>query len=135
MNEPDYSLSPNREYFCMGRWGKVSGCMLVLLCLLVALPSLALAGTLPAQLDWANPVDTTDSIQVEKGSALAGPFAIIKQVAPGVTTYTDATNAPGETACYRVAYDNTSGVGPYAGPVCKTFQAIPSATPTPFTVK
>jgi hypothetical protein len=92
------------------------------------------AGTLPAQLTWTN-TDANDSIQIEKGPALTGNFAAINQVVPGTTGYTDATNAPGDTACYRVAYFNTSGIGPYAGPVCKTFPALPAQAPATFTVK
>jgi amino acid transporter len=102
--------------------------------LLILCASFVFAGTLPADLTWSNP-DTLDKIQIEKGSSLAGPFATINQVAAGQTSYTDATNAPGDTACYRAAYINSSGIGPYAGPVCKTFPALPSQTPGSFTVK
>ena len=92
------------------------------------------SGTLPAQLDWINS-DTLNPIQIEKGSALSGPFTKIVTVPAGTITDTDATNAPGDTACYRVAYANPSGVGPYAGPVCKTFPTIPVQSPGTFTVK
>lgn len=103
----------------------------------LALPLLVLAqaSTLSAQLDWSNPVDVTDSVQVEKSSTLAGTYSVLKQLPANSITYTDATNAPGSTACFRVAYFNTSGIGAYAGPVCKTFPATPTQTPSSFTVK
>ena len=95
----------------------------------------AQAGTLPAQLDWTNPLDLTDGVQVEKGASLTGPFVSIRQLPAASTTFTDLTNSAGTTACYRLAYFNTSGVGPYAGPVCKTFPAVPSQAPATPTVK
>jgi hypothetical protein len=92
------------------------------------------ANTLPAQLTWSNP-DTTDKIQVEKGPAAAGTFTTIAQLPALTTTYLDATNAPGDNNCFRVAYFNASGVGPYAGPVCKNFPALPTQTPGAFIVQ
>lgn len=102
----------------------------------LALPLLvfAQAGTLPAQLDWSNP-NTTDTLQLEKSSALTGTYSTLNVLTPNTKTYLDATNNPGSTSCYRLAYKSTSGIGPYAGPVCKTFPAIPSETPQTFTVK
>lgn len=106
-------------------------CMAVLS---IASIAFAQAGTLPAQLDWSNP-NTVDGIQVEKGGSLTGAFSMLKQLPANALTYTDATNNPGTTSCYRLGYFNTSGIGPYAGPVCKTFPAVPSQTPATFTVK
>lgn len=91
------------------------------------------AGTLSATLTWQN-TETTDGIQIEKSANIAGTYTIIKQTAANVTTYVDATNAAGDTACYRIAYFNTSGVGPYAGPVCKTFPIVPTQAPATFGV-
>lgn len=93
------------------------------------------AGTLPATLTWSNPTDITDGIQVEKSASVTGTFVIVNQTAVNVTTYTDATNAAGDTSCYRIAYFNTSGVGLYAGPVCKTFPTVPTVAPATFGVK
>jgi hypothetical protein len=92
------------------------------------------AGTLQATLSWTN-ADTLNSIQVEKGNSATGTFSMLVQLAPNTITYVDATNVPSEVSCYRVAYFNNSGVGSYAGPVCKTFQALPSQSPGSFTVK
>lgn len=101
---------------------------------LVALVNLASAGSLPSEITWTNP-DLINKIQIEKGPSFVGPFVTINQVMAGQTLYTDATNEPGETACYRLAYVNASGIGPYAGPVCKTFPALPLQTPEMLTVK
>lgn len=99
----------------------------------------AAPGPLQAVLDWGNPDDTTDKIQVEKGisrtGTFTGTFASMGQLPPSTITFVDSLNSPGDTACYRIAYVNASGVGPYAGPVCKTFPALPTQTPEPFTVK
>ena|SRR5712692_9312829 len=102
--------------------------------LLCSFGASAFAGTLPSTLDWTNP-DTVDKIQIEKAASLTGAFTTLAQVPASTLTYLDATNGPGETACYRVAYFTTSGVGPYAGPVCKTFPALPSQAPGALTVK
>lgn len=91
------------------------------------------AGTLPSILNWTNP-DTVDKVQIEKAASLTGAFTMLAQIPASTITYLDATNGPGETACYRVAYFTTSGVGPYAGPVCKTFPALPSQAPGALTV-
>lgn len=108
--------------------------IVLILCLVFASMGLAEAGTLPATLAWSNPIDVTDGIQVEKSASATGTFATIKQVPSGTITFTDAANNPGETACYRVAYFNPSGIGPYAGPICKTFPTIPAQAPATFTV-
>ena len=102
----------------------------------MALPLLAFAqaGTLPATLDWTNP-DIVNGLQVEKSNSATGTFTSIKQLPAKTITFTDATNAPGDTACYRVAYFNTSGMSPYAGPVCKTFPASPQTAPSSLTIK
>jgi hypothetical protein len=92
------------------------------------------AGTLQSHLDWTN-TDTTNGIWVDKGPTLTGPFNMLVQLPAGTITYTDSTNAPGQTSCYRVAYFNVSGIGSWAGPVCKTFVPISSQTPGTFTVK
>jgi hypothetical protein len=92
------------------------------------------AGTLPSTLSWANPVDITDGIQIEKAASLTGAFTIIKQTAANIVTYIDATNSPGDNSCYRIAYFNTSGVGGYAGTVCKSFPQIPAQVPATFGV-
>lgn len=102
--------------------------------ILMASMAFAQAGTLPAQLDWSN-TDTADTIQVEKGPALTGPFTVLNILPANTATYLDGTNSAGTLACYKVAYKSSSGIGPYAGPVCKTFPAIPSQAPASFTVK
>ncbi len=110
----------------------------VIWCLLILsfiYPLKGQAQSLDANLQWANPVDITDSIQVEKSTSLTGSFALLKQLAPNTITYTDSTNSQGTTGCYRVAYFNTSGVGPYVGPVCKTFPQTPQTAPSSLTVK
>ena len=93
------------------------------------------AGTLPADLSWSNPINTVDQIQIEKSGVQSGPYTVIVTMPAGATSYQDATNNPGSTQCYRAAYLNSSGVGPYAGPVCKTFPALPASSPGAFTVK
>jgi hypothetical protein len=107
---------------------------LVCMALSFLLPFVVQAGTLQSDLSWTN-TDSINKIQVVKGSGTVGTFTEIAQVLAGQTTYTDATNNPGETACYKVAYINSAGVGPYAGPVCKTFPPLPSATPGTFQVR
>ena len=105
----------------------------VLVTLVLILPLTSFAGTLPATIAWTN-TDTVDGVQIEKSNAPVGTFTTIKQIAALSITFTDPTNAPGDTACYRVAYFNTSGVGPYAGPVCKAFPTVPNQTPAGVTV-
>ena len=92
------------------------------------------AGTLVSTLAWANPLNVVDGIQIEKSSSLTGVYSTLRQVAAGSVGYSDGTNGAGETACYRIAYYNTSGVGPYLGPLCKTFPTIPTQTPATFSV-
>lgn len=105
-----------------------------ILCLLFLFIGSADAGTLTATLTWTNP-DTIDGIQVEKSNSPTGTFGILNQIAAGTTTYADTTNSPGDQSCYRIAYFNSSGVGPYAGPVCKVFPTVPTQTPGSFVVK
>ena len=105
---------------------------ILVICLLFAVP--VQAGTLASVLSWTNP-DTTDGIQIEKASSCAGAFTVLKSVPAGTTSYTDATNAPGDTPCYRVAYVNSSGIGPYAGPTGKVFPPIPAQAPTSLQVQ
>lgn len=110
------------------------GCLAVLM--VMGLPSISFAaGILPADLVWSNPVDTVNGIQVEKGSIASGPFVMLSQVPAGSTAYHDGTNGAGETACYRVAYFNTAGVGPYSPTVCKNFPLLPTAAPVGFSVR
>ena len=92
------------------------------------------AGTLPSDLSWTN-TDSVNKVQVVKGPAIAGPFIEIAQVAAGLASFTDATNTAGDTACYKVAYINSSGPGTYAGPVCKTFPAVSQQVPGAFQVR
>lgn len=110
----------------------IGAIVLWVVCILWSLA--AVAGTLSSDLTWQN-TDLNNKIQVEKSNNATGIYTVIAQPAAGSTGYSDATNAPGDTACYRVAYFNLSGVGPYAGPVCKTFPALPSQAPASLTVK
>jgi hypothetical protein len=109
-------------------------CVFALCLMLSVWIELTHAGTLPAQLDWTNP-DIVDKIQIEKSASLTGTYTILSQPAAETSAFLDATNAPGDAPCYRLAYVNPSGIGPYAGPVCKTFPAIPTQTPGAFTVR
>lgn len=108
--------------------------LLLVACVIIGSSGVDAAGTLAATLVWTNPVDITDGVQVEKSNSVSGIFTTIKQTAGNTVQYVDATNSPGDTACYRVAYFNTSGVGPYAGPVCKTFPTVPTQAPASFGV-
>jgi hypothetical protein len=84
--------------------------------------SAVLIVALVSTISWGNPVTmTTNQLQVEKGSSPTGQFVGIAQLPANSTSYTDANNVAGTTACYRVAYLMGNGIGPYAGPVCKTF--------------
>ena len=105
---------------------------LVLACVLL-FGSVGLAYALDSNLTWTNPV-TTFGVQVEKASSVGGTYVMINQTAVNATSYTDTDNVAGATACYRIAYFNTSGVGPYATSVCKTFPQIPTQTPANFGV-
>lgn len=91
------------------------------------------AGTLKSSLAWTN-TDTTNGVQVEKASSSTGVFTMLKQLLANTVSYDDVTNGSGETACYRMAYYNTSGVGPYSFVVCKTFPTVPTQAPAAFTV-
>lgn len=86
------------------------------------------AGTLPAVLTWTN-LDTTNQIQINKAPAALGPWAKLTVTAAGTLTYTDATNAPGDTACFKLQYSNSSGLGPDSIVACKTFPSVPTVAP------
>lgn len=94
----------------------------------LALASMSEAGTLTAVLTWQNS-DTTDAVQIDRGPASTGPFAKLSTVPAGVLTYTDATNNPGDTVCYRVENFNSSGNGPSSNVACKTFPPVPTVAP------
>lgn len=136
---PAYNLEPQplAESSCLGAlalFGEcikpiVSGLVFLLVLVVLCVPvSYAQAATLQAVLTWQDS-DTTDSVQIDKAPASSGPWATLSTVAPGVLTYTDATNAPGQTACYRVENFNSSGNGPSSNVVCKTFPSVPTVAP------
>lgn len=95
---------------------------------LVLVAGPANAGTLPSVLTWTNP-DTTDAIEIDKAPSCAGTFNKLTTVPAGTTTYTDATNAPGDTPCYRVEYFNASGNGPSSNTAGKSFPSLPTVAP------
>lgn len=86
-------------------------------------------GTLPAVLTWHN-TDNTMQVQVEKSAASTGPFELLTQLSPGTITYTDATNAPGQKACYRLRYFNGAAQGSPTTAKCKTFSLTPTVKPS-----
>lgn len=90
--------------------------------------SVGMANALDSVLTWTNTA-TTYGIQIEKSSSINGTYVMINQTAPNVSMFTDSSNVAGDTSCYRIAYFNTSGVGPYTGAVCKTFPLVPTQTP------
>jgi hypothetical protein len=95
---------------------------------LVGVASTSEAGTLTAVLTWQN-TDTTDAVQIDRAPASAGPFTKLSTVPAGTLTYTDATNNPGDTVCYRVENFNSSGNGPSSNVACKTFPPVPTVAP------
>jgi hypothetical protein len=100
---------------------------------MVMFVGVGMASALDAVLEWTNTA-TTYGIQVEKSTSINGTYVLLHQTAPNVSTYTDSSNAPGDVACYRVAYFNASGVGPRTGGVCKSFPTVPTQTPAAFGV-
>ena len=104
------------------------------LVVMVALCSVGLAEAqsttnLTSVLSWDNS-DAMNSIQIEKGPSSDGPFSFLATVVPNTVTFIDEKNAPGEQSCYRLAYANTSGVGPYFNVACKSFPTLPTAAPS-----
>lgn len=137
MGQPEYNYTVNRDYYCAGRWGKFPGCLLLVLALVGSVlsvgvdimdPDVTHATDLSSVLTWQN-ADTINSVEIDKAGGTAGPFVKIGSVAPGVLTYTDTTNAPGLTACYRVENANSSGNGPSSNIACKSFPPLPTVAP------
>lgn len=113
----------------------IGATVFLVFCIVASVAMRAHAATLPSILEWSNPVDVTDQIRVEKSGSITMPFTKLTDLSANSLTYTDATNGPGDTACYKIAYFNSSGLGPYAGPVCKIFPTVPGQSPATFTVK
>lgn len=108
-------------------WTKI---VAILVAVLTSLGIYVYAQSLTAKLTWTN-VDTTNRIQVEKSTSPTGTFVIIQTLDPGTATFTEsAAGIPGSQVCYRVAYYNTSGVGPYSNVACKTFPLVPTGKVT-----
>lgn len=64
----------------------------------------------PTQIDlsWTDNSGVEDGTKIEKSATGMGGWSQIDTVGPGVTTYSDTTLSPGETAYYRVrAYDGS----------------------------
>ncbi len=97
-------------------------------------PSVWAEDALQVTIAWKN-VDTSRKIQLEKGPAITGPFVLLVQLDANTTSYLDAKNAPGDKACYRMAYFDAATVGPYSPPKCKTFAATVTSPPATVTVK
>jgi hypothetical protein len=103
------------------------------LLVLMAVPVWAV-DSLQTTVAWKN-VDTSRKIQLEKGPATTGPFMILAQLEANTTSYLDTKNAPGEKACYRMAYFDDAGFGPFSTPKCKTFTVTSTSPPSTVTVK
>jgi hypothetical protein len=108
--------------------------LLVSVCVVLSLvvPTVS-AFALDAILTWTNS-SSTHGIQIERSATIGGTYSVINQTAANVSTYTDSTNIAGTTSCYRIAYFNTSGVGPYTTPYCKSFPVVPTQLPGAFAV-
>src|SRR6267143_1839222 len=88
----------------------------------------AQATNLTSVLTWTT-TNTADQVQVDRAPAATGPFTKLSTVPAGVLTYTDATNSPGVTSCYRVEHFTASGNGPSSNVACKTFPQVPTVAP------
>lgn len=110
------------------------GLVVIMACFSVGLAEAQASAGLNSVLTWDN-VDSINPIQIEKGASLEGPFSFLATVVPNTVTFMDESNTPGENSCYRLAYANTSGVGPYSNVVCKLFPTLPTAAPVLKTVQ
>lgn len=91
------------------------------------------AGTLQATVNWSNP-DMTNGIRLEKAAVATGPFTLLALLGATSSVYNDATNAPGDKVCYRLAYYNAVGTGTFSAPACSTFPTNPTGIPGSVTV-
>ena len=104
--------------------------------LLCSGPAVAQVAPESASLAWTNTATVYD-VAIERGSAPQGPFADRAISAPGTVDYTDAGPfLQGEQVCYRLAYQNSVGKGPYSNVACKTFPILaPVESPSSLTVR
>ncbi|MGH7334991.1 MAG: hypothetical protein ACREKS_20075 [Candidatus Rokuibacteriota bacterium] len=74
----------------------------------------------PLNLTWVDASTDELGFLVERSVGLAGPFAVVATIGPGVAAYTDAAVADSTTYCYRVRSFNSEGYSGYSYPACGT---------------
>jgi hypothetical protein len=107
---------------------------LLLVCSLVLLlPMTALAATGTAVVRWDN-TDTINSVRLEQAQTVAGPFQLLTVLPPDATSYSVSGLTVPSTVCFRAAYVNPIGIGPYSNVACKDLVAGSSPPTTPSNV-
>lgn len=80
-----------------------------------------------ATIAWRDNSTNEDGFYIEKRPAGASTFSRIAQVGPNVTTYFDASGAPGD--CYRVQAYNAAGMSGYTNEACKPGHSVSPGMP------
>lgn len=107
--------------------------MLLILSALLLFPMTALAATGTAIVVWTN-TDTVNSVRLEQAQTVAGPFQLLTALPPGATSYSVSGLTVPSTVCFRAAYTNTAGIGPYSNVACKDLVAGSSPPTAPSNV-
>lgn len=109
----------------------MSACALILF-----VASVAFAATGTAVIQWTN-TSSTFPLHLERASSAAGPWTQIADIPASTSTYTDNNLVIPGTVCYRLAYYNAGGNGPYSivdANSCKTFVSPPTMAPGGVTI-
>lgn len=83
------------------------------------------AATSKATLSWSDNSTNEDGFEVERGSAVAGPFNNVGKVGPSISSYVDQGLVEKTTYCYRVRAFNSGGNSAYSNVACGTTQQSP----------
>src|SRR5262245_52861752 len=85
-----------------------------------------------ASLSWVDNTNGMAFTRIERREANAAKFAVIGEVAPGVSEYVDDLINSGEAYCYRLPAYTVEGTSPYSDESC-TDGAGEVTTPPPQT--
>src|SRR3990167_2214942 len=85
----------------------------------------AQAATINASLSWTDNSNNETGFSVERGAAIAGPFAAIGSTLADIATFVDAWLAPGNQYLYRILAFNLIGSSGSSNVACVTTPNLP----------
>ena len=82
-------------------------------------------------LGWTDNSDNEKGFQVERATAVDGPFTLVASLGPGVTSYSNSGLASGTSYFYRVRSFNADGFSGYSNVASATTLDLPAAPAAP----